>query len=348
MLHYKLQAALKIAYIIFLSCITIFSYCQQGVKVDETGNIDIGKAIRFQGVNLLRVPASSTFSLCMGNSANNTFTGANNIFVGNNCATNISTGYQNIFLGYACGYNCTSIKHSAVFGYEALGIGIGTGDYNVIVGWRAGYRQTSAENNVFLGAAAGQNITTGGNNIFIGGNAGNNTTSQINNIAIGNLAGYSNIANSNTYIGFLSGRNATTGMLNVAIGYASAGNGILTGNFNFCLGQYSGYSLGVGAKNLFVGFESGYSCVAGSQNVFIGYQSGYLETGSNKLYIDNSNTTTPLIYGDFTTNTLTINDILVVHPTTIPGSPVEGMIYMNSSDHHLYLYNGSGWIQIDN
>src|SRR5262249_53010949 len=34
-------------------------------------------------------------------------------------------------------------------------------------------------------------------------------------------------------------------------------------------------------------------------------------TGSNKLYIDNSSSSTPLIYGDFSTNSVTINDSLI-------------------------------------
>ena len=45
----------------------------------------------------------------------------------------------------------------------------------------------------------------------------------------------------------------------------------------------------------------------GTGNVFIGPNAGYNETTSNKLYIDNSNTSTPLIYGDFSTNRLSIN-----------------------------------------
>jgi hypothetical protein len=48
-----------------------------------------------------------------------------------------------------------------------------------------------------------------------------------------------------------------------------------------------------------VGSGSGSSNI-GSSNVFIGNQAGSAEAGSNKLYIDNSNTTSPLIYGDFT------------------------------------------------
>ena len=45
----------------------------------------------------------------------------------------------------------------------------------------------------------------------------------------------------------------------------------------------------------------------GDDNVFLGYQSGFNETGSNKLYIENTNSSTPLIYGDFTSDSLAIN-----------------------------------------
>jgi hypothetical protein len=34
----------------------------------------------------------------------------------------------------------------------------------------------------------------------------------------------------------------------------------------------------------------------------LGILAGSQETGSNKLYIDNTNTTTPLIYGDFSSD----------------------------------------------
>lgn len=35
-------------------------------------------------------------------------------------------------------------------------------------------------------------------------------------------------------------------------------------------------------------------------------------------------------------------------PGSEPSSPTEGMIYANSSDHHLYFYNGTTWKQLDN
>jgi len=63
----------------------------------------------------------------------------------------------------------------------------------------------------------------------------------------------------------------------------------------------------------------------GSGNVFLGYTAGYNETGSNKLYIDNSNTATPLIYGEFDNNILTINGNLEVI------GPYEGLVYLSNT-----------------
>ena len=47
-------------------------------------------------------------------------------------------------------------------------------------------------------------------------------------------------------------------------------------------------------------------------SVLLGYRAGKNETGSNKLYIENSDSATPLIAGDFSTNEVTINDSLTV------------------------------------
>jgi hypothetical protein len=54
----------------------------------------------------------------------------------------------------------------------------------------------------------------------------------------------------------------------------------------------------------------------GDGNVCLGqYAGGQLTTESNQLYIDNSNTTTPLIKGDFSTDLLTINGDIVYGDT---------------------------------
>jgi len=57
-------------------------------------------------------------------------------------------------------------------------------------------------------------------------------------------------------------------------------------------------------------------------NLFLGYQAGFNETGSNKLYIANSDTGTPLIWGDFSTAIVGINGTLGVGTKT-PGFPVH-------------------------
>ena len=58
--------------------------------------------------------------------------------------------------------------------------------------------------------------------------------------------------------------------------------------------------------NTFLGEGSGTNAT-GDGNVFLGYRAGYFETGSNLLYIDNSDTDAPLIWGDFENDLLRFN-----------------------------------------
>lgn len=88
-----------------------------------------------------------------------------------------------------------------------------------------------------------------------------------------------------------------------------AGNKLTTGPYNTFLGQCSGYGVSTGGYNTFLGFQTGAE-TNGSRNVFIGYDAGKTEQDNDKLIIANSNTTDPLIYGDFDASTLTINGTL--------------------------------------
>jgi hypothetical protein len=77
---------------------------------------------------------------------------------------------------------------------------------------------------------------------------------------------------------------------------------------------------------------AGYNNLTGSRNVFLGYKAGYNETGSDKLYIENSDIATPLIYGDFATNYLRINGNLQASGTyfrieTNPGATIPPVAY---------------------
>ncbi len=75
---------------------------------------------------------------------------------------------------------------------------------------------------------------------------------------------------------------------------------------NIALWRYSLQSNVSWNNNTAVWFDSLKSNSTWSLNVAIWYQAWYSEIGSNKLYIDNSNTTTPLIYWDFATDEVTI------------------------------------------
>ncbi|MEM6772435.1 MAG: tail fiber protein, partial [Bacteroidota bacterium] len=72
--------------------------------------------------------------------------------------------------------------------------------------------------------------------------------------------------------------------------------------------------------NVMVGYASGFSN-QGNANVFLGYQAGQNAAGSNRLYIENSSSNSPLIYGEFDNNLLRINGTLNINnafsfPTT--------------------------------
>lgn len=74
----------------------------------------------------------------------------------------------------------------------------------------------------------------------------------------------------------------------------------------------------------------------GSNNVFIGYQAGYNEGNSNKLYISNSSTATPLIYGDFSTKQLGLSTNTLTGALNFPaGTTAAGGIYFGT-DTNLY------------
>jgi len=104
-------------------------------------------------------------------------------------------------------------------------------------------------------------------------------------------------------------RSATSGSANIAIGYKSMylSGSVPTGSSNVAIGSES-LRAAVGAdQNVCIGTNAGYAVVSGDANVMIGYEAGKAETGSNKLYIENSSSTTPLIYGEFDNDKVQIN-----------------------------------------
>lgn len=219
-------------------------------------------------------------------------------------SANYNTGDQNTFVGDRTGTTNTSGAENTFLGAGA-GIANTTGARNVFTGRASGYNSTTGDDNIYIGYYAGFYSSTGRYNVMIGREAGKGTTSYAssdNNVFLGYMAGYSNNgSDSNVFIGYQAGYANTTESSLVFIGY-KAGDSNTTGSLNTFIGYESGQANTTGDNNTFLGYQAGYSNTTSTGSIFLGYQAGYNETSGNKLYIDNTNTSTPLIYGDFSTN----------------------------------------------
>ena len=73
--------------------------------------------------------------------------------------------------------------------------------------------------------------------------------------------------------------------------------------------------------------------------MFIGYETGKNETGSNKLYIENSDSPTPLIGGDFSTDEIYLNGKVGIGTST-PGSKLSIVGLLEYADNTAALVAG--------
>lgn len=169
--------------------------------------------------------------------------------------------------------------------------------------------------------ASTANITSGG---LQAGNGG------IRNAFYGYYAGYGNTGSQNTFLGHQSGEDNGSGDDNTYIGFQSGGNNT-DGSGNAYIGTRAGYE-NWGNNNTYIGSFSGFDTYGGSGNVFIGHLSGSNSQDpiNNKLYIENSGSDKPLIWGDFANDKLKFNGKVGIgyafgdFPTTAGGINVSG------------------------
>ncbi len=273
--------------------------------------------------------------------------------------------------------------YNALYGYD-VGSKLSNGKYNTQLGYMAGKYNTSGTNNVLIGYKSATANYQLDRSVIIGSEAGLNSSAQgYDNVIIGFQSGYTAVGIGNTLLGAGVGRLFTTGSYNMLLGngvfgsnsegnenvligraVASAGTGAsyyntaiganagraltTSGYYNTFAGYKAGYSNTSGATNVFIGHSAGYSNTTASGSVCIGDSAGYSNTTANKLFIHNGPSATPLIGGDFSTGVATITYCLQLTPIAAPTwTPAEGQIYADT-DHHLYYYNGSTWVQLDN
>lgn len=174
---------------------------------------------------------------------------------------------------------------------------------------------TDNGSSIFLGINAGANDDESNNhNVGIGPNALSQNSTGSNNTAIGNEAMIFNSTGfQNTAIGQKAMNFNTSGINNTAVGHKALRDNT-TGANNTVLGVSSGENL-VGSSNVILGYYAGYNST-GDNNVFLGALAGYAETNNNRLYIENSTSSSPLIYGEFDNNFLRVNGDFEVEKTT--------------------------------
>lgn len=181
-----------------------------------------------------------------------------------------------------------------------------TNNNNVFVGHNSGRRNISGQRNVGVGYRSVLANTTGSDNIGLGEDALRLNTTGSYNIAIGANSLDASVTNdSNISIGYNALTRLTNGSNNIAFGLSSLTQ-LTSGTGNVAIGNSSLQNNTSGSNNTAIGRLAGGNAT-GSGNVFIGYQAGRNETGDNKLYIEPTNSATPLIWGDFSADSLVIN-----------------------------------------
>lgn len=315
------------------------------VHTEQTPNEDVVR-IRLAGVDYIGIDSGRIGIQNTGNSVfigdgaglKDDFSNNKNVFIGTNAGNKSSTGYDNIFMGYSVSPNSTTARQ------------------NIAIGKNAMYTNTESWLNIAIGNDAlysyDKSPSFGGDNVAIGHNSMRDSEDGLGNVALGNNSLRYNESSNNNAIGSGAMLRNVSGAANNSLGAGALGNNVSgsvnaafghqamalnnTGSGNTALGTHAMYKNSSGSNNVVIGYntmrnassgsnntivgvEAGYN-IAGNNNVVLGYMAGFTETGSNKLIIDNSSTYSPLIYGDFSTNDLTVNGNLDVTGTLSKGA----------------------------
>jgi len=272
--------------------------CQAG---NSTGTGTNNTAIGYQTLYLNTTTGSN--NIAIGYQALSASTSSGNVAIGSKTLSKLTTGNCNIAIGYFALECNSNVNENIAIGLCSL---INNNAHNNIgIGSCALNRNTTGTNNVGIGICANYNNQTGSTNIAIGREALGNNLCGSRNHAIGCGALYSNSKGcDNVAIGQMTLYSNSCGCFNTAIGcFALVSNTI--GCNNIAIGNEA-FRTNIGNSNIGIGYCAGASNVTGSGSTFIGKCAGYSETTSNKLYIDNTATTQPLIWGDFATNCLVV------------------------------------------
>lgn len=192
--------------------------------------------------------------------------------IGGDSFDNTTSAFNLEGFGYLSGVNAVTAKHSGLYGNEILRYRASI-NQTYLKGYQAGYTPNVAAADVTGATGMGYRTLYNSDNI-------NNV------VSMGSLSGY-----------FSSYDEAHDRASDVLVGWGAGWNSY-------------------GGNNTFIGNRAGWVNTSTPTNVTgavaIGSSAGYLNIASNKLFIDNSGTATPLIGGDFSTNVAEIGGTLEV------------------------------------
>ena len=182
----------------------------------------------------------------------------------------LRTNTRNIILGQGAGHDQNATN----------------GPYNVMIGYQAGYTNTTGDSNVCIGQNAGYALSTNASddNIFIGKLAGAGGTSP---------AARMSDANYNIALGYETMLYLTSGDSNIGFGFRTMRN-ISSGKYNLAYGDGALYNTDTGQNNIGIGRSAGAEQTAGTGNITIGSGSLGVAGESNQLRIGNGNTITTI------------------------------------------------------
>jgi hypothetical protein len=209
----------------------------------------------------------------------------NNVGIGWSALTSLTIGHNNTAIGKAAGYNIVDGTYNTAVGSGALdlcvdgvrNVSLGglahsnadTGNFNVAIGYQAGYVVTG-DSNITIGDTAGVALNSGNQNILIGQSSGDALAGvQEGHVAIGSHAlGRMATANEANHL------TNDVKLANVALGYYALSSLSGGGDSNIAIGTYAygGKTSGDvrGSDNVIIGTRAGKNLTDSDQNIVIG------------------------------------------------------------------------------
>lgn len=255
-----------------------------GITIEDEGTplVTDADTLNFVGAGVTASGTGTTKTITIPGGGVFQTTGIDNIFGGTNALANITTGSTN-FAGMADALNSVTIE-----------------SFNTALGGRAG-RRVASNSNTAIGYQAVSGVAapllTGSDNTGLGARAGE---------ALQGTATF------NTCVGAFSGSRINTGDFNTIVGGRTTSLGVpLNGDLNAILGYEAGFALSfTGSQNTFLGARAGRAVNFGSDMVCLGHDAGPTSSLSSQLFIDITQRNDPLIGGDFSARTVSLQNMV--------------------------------------